>query len=106
MPLKIEDPDHFARVVEFAMANKCHDKLMERLDYLAHYGDDPATTCHLYADHAPHSFAFAMKRHGSQFWFNGGVIYSGPGQALNGTGPAYTVGIGVDSSVHGWSVHT
>lgn len=105
MPLKIEDSEHFARVMEFAITNKCADKLLERLDYLASYSGDPATTCHLYHDHAPHSFAFGMKRHG-QHWFAGGLIYSGPGQALDGSGPAFTVGIGIDSSVHGWSVHT
>ena len=105
MTLKIEDPDHFAEVVQFAVANKCYGKLMERLDYLGHYSDE-ATTCHLYRDHAPNSFVFAMKRHGSQFWFNGGLIYSGPEQPLNGSGPAFTVGIGIDSSTHGWSVHT
>lgn len=105
MALKIEDPEHFARVMEFAVANKCYDKLMERLDYLGHYSDQ-ATTCHLYRDRAPHSFSFAMKRHGSQFWFAGGLIYSGPGQPLDGSGPAFTVGIGIHPDVHGWSVHT
>ena len=105
MTLKIEDPDHFAEIVEFAVANKCFEKLMERLDYLGHYSDQ-ATTCHLYRDSAPRSFAFVMRGHGGQPWFNGGLIYSGPGQALNGSGPAFTVGIGIDSSVHGWSVHT
>lgn len=105
MPPKIEDPDHFARVVEFATNNKCADKLFERLDCLAGYSGDPATTCHLYRDHAPHSFAFGMKRHG-QHWFTDGLIYSGPGQALDGSGPAFAVGIGIDSSKHGWSVHT
>lgn len=105
MALKIEDPEHFAEVLQFALATKSTEKLMERLDYLAHYSD-PSTTCHLYRDSAPNSFGFAMKRHGSQFWFNGGLIYSGPGQPLNGSGPAFTVGIGVDNSVHGWSIHT
>jgi hypothetical protein len=104
MTLKIEDPEHFAQVVEFAVANKCYAKLMERLDYLGHYSDQ-ATTCHLYRDHAPNSFAFAMKRHSSQFWFNGGLIYSGPGQALDGSGPAFTVSISAEPG-HSWSVHT
>jgi hypothetical protein len=104
MTLKIEDPEHFARVVEFAITNKCYGKLMERLDYLSNYSD-LRTVCHLHADFAPNSFAFAMMVN-EALWFNGGLIYSGPGQPLNGSGPALTVGIGVDPSVHGWSVHT
>ena len=104
MALKIEDHEYFARVVEFAIAIKSHDRLMERLDYLAHYSD-PATTCYLYADRAPYSFDFSMKRHGA-FWFHGGLVYSGPEQPLNGSGPAFTVGIGVPSGIPTWSVHT
>lgn len=105
MALKIEDTEHFARVVEFAIANKCYDKLMERLDYLGHYSDHP-TVCCLYHDHAPNSFAFVMKNEQGQGWFAGGLIYSGPSQPLDGSAPALTVGIGIDSSRHGWSVHT
>ena len=105
MTLKIENPAHFATVIEWAVANKCHDKLMQRLDYLGNYSDE-ATTCRLYADFACHSFDFVMERADGTHWFNGGLIYSGPTQPLNGSAPALTVGIGIDSSVHGWSVHT
>ncbi len=103
--IKIEDPEHFAQVMEFAVHNKCVEALTKRLDYLAHYGEGN-NVCHVYKDWAPNSFAFAMKKPDSDFWFNGGLIYSGPGQPLDGSAPALTVGIGVDSSVHGWSVHT
>jgi hypothetical protein len=34
------------------------------------------------------------------------LIYFGPGQPLDGSAPALTVGIGIDSSAHGWSIHT
>ena len=105
MTLKIEDPAHFATVFEWAVANKCHDKLMQRLDYLGHYSDE-ATTCRLYKDFAPNSFEFLMERADGTRWFNGGLVYSGPTQPLDGSAPALTVGIGIDSSVHGWSVHT
>ena len=105
MTLKIEDPTHFATVLEWAVANKCYDKLMQRLDYLGHYSDK-ATTCRLYKDFAPNSFEFLMELPDGTRWFNGGLIYSGPTQPLDGSAPALTVGIGVDSSVHGWSVHT
>ena len=47
-----------------------------------------------------------MKHPDGSRWFNGGLIYSGPGQPLDGSAPALTVGIGIDSSVHNWSVHT
>jgi hypothetical protein len=103
--IKFEDPEHFARVLEFALQNKCIDKLSERLDYLAHYAGGE-NTCHIHRDWAPNSFSFAMRKPDSQFWFNGGLIYSGPGQPLDGSAPALTVGIGVDSSKHGWSIHT
>lgn len=103
--IKFEDPEHFTEVLEFALHQGCQDKLMERLNYLATYGEGD-NVCHVHRDFAPHSFAFAMKRADGRFWFNGGLIYSGPTQPLNGSAPALTVGIGVDSSKHGWSVHT
>ncbi|MDP2371889.1 DUF4120 family protein [Rhodoferax sp.] len=103
--IKIENPEHFVEVLTFAVHNNCAAKLLERLDYLAHYAEGD-NVCHVYADHAPNSFAFAMKRPDDLFWFNGGLIYSGPDQPLDGSAPALTVGIGIDSSVHGWSIHT
>lgn len=105
MSIEIHDPEHFVKVLQFALANKATVKLIERLDYLAHYGDG-ANVCHLHRDWAPNSFGFAMMRPDGSVWFNGGLIYSGPGQPLDGSAPALTVGIGIDSSVHGWSVHT
>lgn len=103
--IHIECPEHFASVVEFAVNNGCTDKLMERLRYLATYADGEGTCC-LHKDWAPNSFEFVMYHKDGTRWFNGGLIYSGPGQPLNGSAPALTVGIGVDCSVHGWSVHT
>ena len=100
-----KDPEHLASVLRFAVENDCTDKLCERLNYLAKY-QDGQNMCEVYSDWAPHSFAFVMLRPDGTRWFNGGVIYSGPGQPLNGSAPALTVGIGVDSSKHGWSVHT
>ena len=105
MTLKIQDPYHFATVLEWAVANKCHDKLIEKLDYLGNYSDE-ATTCWLYSDFALNSFKFVMERADGMRWFSGGLIYSGPTQPLDGSAPALTVGIDIDSSVHGWSVHT
>jgi len=99
------DHEHLASVLRFAAENNCADKLVEKLSYLAQYGDG-TNMCEVYADWAPNSFAFLMKHPDGTRWFNGGLIYSGPGQPLNGSAPALTVGIGIDSSKHGWSVHT
>ena len=103
--IKFENPEHLAKVMQFALHNGCADKLLERLDYLAQYGEGD-NTCHLHRDSAPNSFAFAMLKPDGEFWFNGGLIYSGPDQPLDGSFPGLTVGIGIDSSKHGWSVHT
>jgi hypothetical protein len=104
--IKINDPEHFAQVCEFALNHGCTRALVERLDWLAQYGGAlDFATCTLYPDHAPHSFAFVIEKDGAR-WFNGGLIYSGPGQPLDGSAPALTVGIGIDDSTHGWSVHT
>ena len=105
MTLKIECAEHFAAVMDFAVNQGCLLKLAERLDYLARYGEGN-NVCHLHKDFAPNSFGFVMMRPDGSRWFNGGLIYSGPGQPLDGSGPALTVGIGIDSSKLGWSIHT
>jgi hypothetical protein len=103
--IEFKDPDHLAKVVKFAVEHGCTDKLMGQLDYLATYGGG-SNVCEVFNDFAPNSFEFLMKRPDGTRWFNGGLIYSGPEQPLDGTAPALTVGIGVDSTKHGWSVHT
>ncbi len=106
MTLKINCPDKLAEAVQFAINNGCIGELTDKLLYLSIYNPDHKTTCELYPDHAPLSFEFLMKHEDGTRYFNGGLIYSGPGQPLDGTGPALTVGIGIDSSKHGWSIHT
>ncbi len=103
--IEIKDPDHFIEAIKFAVANGCVDKLLERIDYLTDYAGGDNTCC-LHKDFAPLSFEFLMLKPDGTRWFNGGLIYSGPGQPLDGSAPALTVGIGVDSSQHGWSIHT
>jgi hypothetical protein len=98
-------PEHLAKVLEFAVNNGCADKLCERLRYLAGYGDGK-NLCVVHQDWAPNSFEFVMQHPDGSRWFNGGLIYSGPGQPLDGSAPALIVGIGIDGSKHGWSVHT
>ncbi len=80
------------------------EEALERLRNLA--GKD--SKCTLYSDFAPHSFEFVITRNG-QRWINGGLIYSGPGQASNGGGPSFTVSLDPDASQgisHKWSIHT
>lgn len=103
--IKFYNPERFAKVLEFALEHDCAAKLLERLDYLAKYHEGE-NTCLIYSDPAPNSFAFTMNHPDGSTWFNGGLIYSGPSQPLDGSFPALTVGIGVDSTQHSWSVHT
>lgn len=129
--IQIHDPAYFEQVIAFAAQAGASAQLVERLAYLSNYGSEPerggydalpdaaarlawalthanpmSARCELYPDFAPHSFRFLMLRADGSRWFNGGLIYSGPGQPLDGSFPALTVGIGIDTSVHGWSIHT
>jgi hypothetical protein len=40
-----------------------------------------------------------------QFWFDGGLIYHGPGQPGDGSAPAFSVEVGGPDGPH-WSIHT
>ncbi len=108
MSMIIHCQERFDKVMAFAIDNGCVLKFAERLDYLAQYGGDNAgkNVCHLHADFAPNSFEFLMMREDGSRWFNGGLIYSGPGQPLDGSAPAFTVSLDRDQSKHSWSVHT
>lgn len=103
--IKIECPDHFLEVLKFAVAHGCANKLVERLDYLAHYGDG-TNVCEIHNDFASNSFAFLMKHPDGRRWFNGGLIYSGPGLPLDGSAPSFTVSLAPTGHEHNWSVHT
>jgi hypothetical protein len=105
MSMKIHSPEHFAEVTQFALDNGCLLKLAERLDYLTTYGGG-GNICHLHKDFAPNSFEFLMCRPDGSSWFNGGLIYSGPGQPADGSFPSLTVSLDNDSSKHAWGVHT
>jgi hypothetical protein len=103
--IDFKTPDHFLAVLQWAVANNCAKQLTERLDYLANYGDGN-NVVELYADFAPQSFEFLMKKPDGSRWFNGGLIYSGPGQPLDGSSPALTVSLEKTGHEHKWSVHT
>lgn len=103
--IEFKDPEHLREVLRWASENGCSAKLAARIDYLATYGDGK-NVCELYCDHAPNSFAFLMLHPDRTRWFNGGLIYSGPGQPLNGSAPAFTVSLDRTGHEHNWSVHT
>ncbi len=102
--LTLHDPDHFLEVVKFAISVGALDKFQERIDYLNTYADGYCN-CHLAKDSAPNSFDFVMFKDDGTRWFNGGLIYSGPGQPMDGSAPAFTVSL-TQSKGHSWGVHT
>lgn len=96
--------------------------LLEQLSYLDTYGCNSEfglnrniTNCFLRKDFAPNSFSFTMMRattDGSEtykYWFDGGLIYSGPGLPSDGSSPSLSVSLdpyAASGSKHMWSVHT
>lgn len=109
--LEIKCPEHMDRVRAYARERGIEADLDEKLAWLGDYachGDAEKTRCELFADWAPHSFEFVMyrRRDNGEYtrWFNGGLIYSGPTQPLDGSAPALTVSLA--PAREGWSVHT
>ena len=94
--LEVCCPERLEEARAFAKTLGVEDNLQSRLDYLAAYAcqdqdghiDPKLTKCCLGADFAPHSFYFKMHRlqpDGTyKFWFDGGLIYHGPGQPGDG----------------------
>ena len=103
--IDIKNGEHFIKVMDFAVANNCAHKLIDKLNYLMGYADGSCDV-ELHYDFAPNSFVFIMLRRDGTRWFNGGLIYSGPGQPLDGSGPAFTVSLAPTGQEHNWSVHT
>jgi hypothetical protein len=110
--LVIKDEAYFHEVIVFADHVGARDRLQRQLDRLAAFsGDESTTRCLLHRDFAAHSFAFLIETRSAdgswRTWFNGGLIYSGPGQPLDGSFPALTVSLDRASGVeHDWSIHT
>lgn len=105
-----------------AFADKvgARNELEEQLEYLGGYANSPEeqkTVCLLYTDFAPYSFGFTMYRLVSEDgqkkekrWFNGGLIYYGPGDT-GVDGPQFSVSLegafGVGrANKHRWEVNT
>lgn len=87
--------------------------LKARLDYLEDYADGRADI-YVYKDGAPNSFYLLCKGKDNTTWWNGGLLYSGPGLKstdgsvrLDGSGPAFSVSLTPKpANEHHWSVHT
>jgi hypothetical protein len=96
---------HLESVREVARHMGLSRQLEKQLDYLATYGDE-GCQCTLAKDFAPYSFDFALYKPGPKeerkFWFNGGLIYQGPGLPADGSFPSLTVSL---ASSTGWFCH-
>lgn len=91
--------------------------LQERLDYLDQYAQGRAN-CYIFRDsYAPNSFYLRMMDAADETkqWWNGGLIYSGPGLSggegarSDGGASSFTVSLNPDAQFgrrHMWSVHT
>lgn len=122
------EPEYVAEVFAFATQQGLLGQLTDQFHYLNHYAE-PADKhsldlkrCVLGRD-TPYSFSFLMQRlraatlHPSmvdraayladdrnwQPWFNGGLIYQGPGLPADGSGPSFCVSL---ANGNGWFVHT
>lgn len=109
--LKILCQDRLDAAKAFAERVGAGDRLQRMLDYLANFGGTPEMyEARLYGDHAAFSFGFSLHplRDGKpgDAMIAGGVIYSGPGQALDGSAPALTVSLTQSRHQHDWSCHT
>jgi hypothetical protein len=103
--IEFKDSDYTLEVLKWAAENNCAQALTDKFEYLAQYGTGECIA-EIYRDFAPNSFVFLMKRADGTVWFHGGLIYSGPGQPLDGSAPALTVSLDKTGHEHRWSVHT
>ncbi len=109
--LKIDDQEHFDKVVVFAKSTNRMEQLQEKLDYLDTYADHEQkglTKCVLGYDFAPYSFSFLMMKKDSngeyQHYFNGGLIFHGEHDGGgNGSSPTLSVCL---NPTDDWAVHT
>jgi hypothetical protein len=91
----------------------CTTDMVERQDGPPSFEESAGDTLALIgSDFAAHSLRFAVIENGSaqirggKCVYNGGFIYEGPGQPLNGSFPALTVSLSSNPNKHSWSIHT
>jgi len=111
--------------MSYAVLRGIQDRLQRRLDYLDQYANGPQgpygpersprpTKCVLWPDFAPYSFSFVMLKPvdspglddypGYLPWFNGGLIYFGPGDPGSGA-PQFSTRMPSDVE-EDWEIHT
>ena len=113
--LVINCDERFTEAKAFAEKMGLSEQFQSQLDYLDTYANGPGCTyakedgkntkCVLYSDRAPYSFGFVVwKFDGSwNMWFEGGLIYEGPGCPADGSAPSFTVSL---NPSNGWHIHT
>lgn len=101
--LVVKNQEHYEKVLAFADSVGKRAQLDDRLAFLDGYAQGRAK-CILYADFAPYSFEFVLldAKTGAK-WFNGGLLYFGPGDDGSGD-PQFSVRL--DSRESGWEIHT
>ena len=106
---------YLAAMRELVSGNtQARENLEKGIEYLSTYADGRADA-HLFKDtFAKNSFYVRMVGVlNEELWWNGGLMYSGPGlgdtgaQALDGSGPAFTVAlVPSPADQHTWTLHT
>jgi hypothetical protein len=104
MSVKIECEDYYHEVLAFAKSHDCEPALNNGLSRLRHMCAEDEDVF-VFKDFAPNSFAFLITD-GDKNRLIGGLIYSGPGQRLDGSAPTFTVSVDAHTDEHKWGVHT
>lgn len=110
--LIIKNQEYFDQVKAEIKGTHLEAKFQAALDRLTQiFGskDKPESVRHnLAKDFAKWSFSWWIEKQSSdgtwRFVMNGGLIYSGPSQRLDGGAPAYVVSM--DDQEEGWSLHS
>jgi len=102
--VRVIDKQHFQTVARQVISLGLFSKFkidLNRLCDLGRHGCD----LRIHSDFAPLSFTFCLFNREGRFIYNGGFIYSGPDQPLDGSFPALCVSLDNEHRV-GWSIHT
>lgn len=112
----------FNEIMQFAAKHDLLGQLIDTLHHLSNYANAEGcmydkekgknTCCTLYPDWAPLSMRIRMEY--TEDWdgtagiwkclYTGGLVYQGPDQPADGSGPSFTVSL--NSEKVGWYVHT
>lgn len=110
--LIIECPEYYQKVrsevSQAGLLPKLQAGLNQLCELFANTADPESVRHRLFKDFAKWSFVWSIERREKDgTWkqlYNGGLIYSGPTQKLDGSAPAFCVSLG--DPEEGWSIHT